>query len=275
MDGVQHQVRRREIRIPLARANASGWLQCRDSQCDAPTNRQLPMHTIALKECNVETGLFRIAPSRFTRAIRVRPSVVSITPYPDGDREEIARFIEIAYRTHYGARIVVHYPNLVSLREPGGQIVAAAGFRLAAREPLFLERYTAAPVERLLNVPREEIVEIGNLASGGGGASIFLFMALASYLDTIHARHAVITGTSSLKRRLSVLGLEPRTICSADAARAGDDGGAWGRYYDSQPSVETGDVQLACKRLRSLFGSDFFKHRPRLSPRLYFDTGAP
>ena len=57
----------------------------------------------------------------------------------------------------------------MSVRDAGGTILAAVGFRYAKEEPLFLENYTGAPIEQVLRTPRERIAEIGNLASAGGG----------------------------------------------------------------------------------------------------------
>lgn len=230
------------------------------------------MHTIRLTEHDVDTGLLAFTPNRLTRAIRVRPAVIAFTPRADGDRRRVARFIENVYRQRYGARMVVDYPTLVSVRDETGRIVAAAGFRFAADECLFLEQYTTTPVELLVGAPRGEIVEIGNLASHRPGASMFLFMALACHLDALRARHAVITCTRPLERRLSLLGLEPRKICRADPARLDAGRDDWGTYYDSRPNVVCGDLELACRRLRALFGNAFFRQRPRLFPRLHFTT---
>jgi len=230
------------------------------------------MHTILFRESNVDAGLFRVEPNRFSRAVRLRPSVISVTPCFDAERAEVVHFIERNYSDHYNAQITVEYPNLISLRRVGGAVVAAAGFRFAGSDRLFLEQYTGAPIESLLDTPRRSIVEIGNLASSGGGASLFLFMALASYLNTVCATYAVITCTASLERRLSRLGLEPRRICAADPDRLDARGNAWGSYYDRQPYVMSSDLDLAYKRVLSLFGKDFFRHRPSLLPRLHANS---
>jgi hypothetical protein len=95
----------------------------------------------------------------------------------------VEAFIRAVYVRSYKADIAVSYPILMSVRDAGGTILAAVGFRYAKEEPLFLENYTGAPIEQVLRTPRERIAEIGNLASAGGGASIFLFAALASYLN--------------------------------------------------------------------------------------------
>lgn len=188
------------------------------------------------------------------------------------DRLEVTRFIEHHYARQYGARMRVEYPDLISVRNKSGDLLAAAGFRFAASGSLFLERYTGQPIDRLLNMPRTEIVEIGNLASLGG-TSVFLFAALASYLESLGVTQAVITGTRTLEHRLSRLGLAPRRLCPARIECVNGDDTDWGSYYTTRPYLLTGSIELACRQLRGLFGEHFFVSRPRLFPRLYFHNG--
>lgn len=114
--------------------------------------------------------------------LRAKPSVISIIPAFANDRAEVEKFITDIYAQAYDASIAVHYPILMSVRNAQGKILAATGFRSAACEKLFLENYLDAPIEALAGVPREKIVEVGNLASNGGGASLFLFAAISAYL---------------------------------------------------------------------------------------------
>lgn len=228
------------------------------------------MHTIELRECNVQTGSLTIGSSRLTRAVRVRPSVISITPCLDSDRADVVRFIKAGYRKHYGARIQVDYPSLISVRNANGGLIAAAGYRLAGVSSLFLEHYTGKPIDGVLGVCRRRIAEVGNLVSRGGGASIFLFTALVSYLDSMGISYAAVTGTESLERRLRRLGAEPHRICTADPERVAHLGHAWGRYYANRPYVLAGRTEPFLDRLREEFGENFFTRRPRLFPRLHF-----
>jgi len=229
------------------------------------------MHMVRLEEGGREAGVFRFDPRRFARPVRARPSVISIGARFEHDRRRTAAFIESVYQARYGARIRAHYPNLVAVRAADGTLAAAAGFRTARQGRLFLEQYTGDDVDRIVGVARERIVEIGNLASAGGDASVFLFAALAAYLDSVGISCAVITGTASLERRLNLLGLQPRRICAADPARLTGEPGDWGTYYDRSPHVLSGDIGQAAARLGELFGTDFFLPRPRLFPQLHFD----
>ncbi len=226
------------------------------------------MNTFRLTEGSTDTAIMNLGDCRASRAIRVRPGRISILPLGDGGSGQVREFIAATYRETYGADIKVEYPTLISLRTSDGELVAAAGFRHAAREPLFLEQYTGAPVERLLGSTRSRIVEIGNLASRGGGVSLYLFAALSSYLEDRGILHAVVTSTPSLENRLERLGLRPSRLCPADPSRVAD-GQSWGSYYARQPYVVSGRVDLAVARLRNLFGRHYYTARPRLFPRIH------
>ncbi len=225
------------------------------------------MNTFRLTEGSSDSAIMTLN-SRATRAIRVRPGSIAILPLGDGGREKVRDFIAATYRDAYDAAIEVGYPTLISLRTAAGELVAAAGFRYAAGESLFLEQYTDRPVETILSAPRRQIVEIGNLASSGGGVSLYLFAALASYLADRGIRHAVLTSTPNLESRLERLGLQPSRLCPADPARVAD-GQHWGSYYERQPYVVSGRVDLAVARLKNLFGNDYYTARPRLFPRIH------
>ena len=112
--------------------------------------------------------------------------------------------------------ISVQYGSLMSVRDDAGRIVAALGFRSAGHGPLFLEQYLPAPIEIILGIPRHQIVEIGNLASSGGGASSFLFAALSAYLHHNGFKQAVVTGTDALEKRLRKMGLKPARHAQAN-----------------------------------------------------------
>lgn len=228
------------------------------------------MQTIHFRESNFDTGLLRFTPNRFTRAVRDCPKIVSIMPYLDEERERVVRFIEKGYRRAYGARVRVDYPNLISLRDPEGRLVAAAGFRFAGDTALFLEQYTDRPVEEILQCRRGDVVEIGNLITRGGGSFIFLFAAITGYFRALRIGYAALTCTASLERRFRRLGLDPVRVCAADPARLSRSDEHWGSYYGQRPCVLAGEIEPAYRRLCEIFGADFFAHRPRLFPRLHW-----
>lgn len=171
------------------------------------------------------------------------------------ERRRVERFIEHAYEGAYGGRITAHYPTLMSVQDGDGVIYAVVGFRFAAIEALFLEHYLDAPVEQVLGdllgtpIARDHIVEVGNLASNGQGATVFLFAALARHLRQDGKRFAVATATDELRRIFTRAGLGALKLAEADPRRLPDKGGAWGAYYQSDPCVLAGSIEAAAEPL--------------------------
>jgi hypothetical protein len=202
--------------------------------------------------------------------LRAKPSVISIIPAFANDRAEVEKFITDIYAQAYDASIAVHYPILMSVRNAQGRILAATGFRSAACEKLFLENYLDAPIEALAGVPREKIVEVGNLASNGGGASLFLFAAISAYLHNKGFEKAVVTGTNFLEQRFHEIGLDPVRLAVADQSRLAPGDEDWGRYYETQPHVLSGSLPHAYRRLQDRLGAEYHERPPALYPRLHY-----
>lgn len=171
------------------------------------------------------------------------------------ERRRVERFIENAFAEAYGGRIASHYPTLMSVQDEAGVIHAVVGFRHAGDEPLFLEQYLDQPVETALaeavgaGLERRHIVEIGGLASNGQGATVFLFAAMARYLQREGLRFAVATATGELRRIFHRAGLGALKLAEADPARLADGGGAWGSYYRTNPVVLAGSIEAAAAPL--------------------------
>jgi hypothetical protein len=199
-----------------------------------------------------------------------RPTMVSILPAFAKDRRAVEDFIADIYARSYGAKISIRYPTLMSVQDESGRILAALGFRNAGEGPLFLEQYLAKPVEHILNVPRHAVTEIGSLASAGGGASLFLFAALSTYLHGQGQDYAVATGTNYLEKRLRTLGLKPLKLAPADPALLLEGDEDWGTYYDTRPNVLAGQIAPGYQRLQKVLGATYTKSRPRLLPRLHY-----
>lgn len=238
------------------------------------------MFQLDYQENGHHTGHLRMNESRWLSRLPARPTVVSIYPAFAKDRQAVEDFIIGIYARAYGAQIGVHYPILMSVRDDTGHILAALGFRYADAEPLFLEQYLTAPVEEILGSPRHGIVEIGNLASEGGGASLFLFAALSTYLHHKGKDHAVITGTRYLDRRFHELGLQPQKLAPADPALLLQQDENWGSYYDTDPHVMAGRIDEGYKRLQKVLGAHYTEERhdllPQMFPRLHYNyKGGP
>lgn len=228
------------------------------------------MLNLLYNEDGLQTGTLSLRKDALLGQLKARPSVISILPASAKDRLAVEAFIKDIYARAYGARIEVHYPILMSVRDEQGKLLAATGFRPATSEKLFLEQYLPAPAEQILITPRQKIVEIGNLASDGGGASLFLFAALAAYLHHKGFTQAVVTSTDFLERRFRQMGLQPRRHAKADPSLLLSDGEYWGSYYDTQPHVISGSVVDGYKRLQRQLGAEYQDYRPRLLPRLHY-----
>ena len=233
--------------------------------------------TMSVLEGPNETGRLRLNVKRLGRAVSLGASVIDITARFASERENVEKFIRRIYYSSYKASIDVSYPILMSVRDESGKILAATGFRYASQEALFLERYTGGSIEKTLSeryamaISRSQIVEIGNLASGGEGASIFLFAALSSYLSARGVQYATITGTDFLQRNFKALGLNPKFICGADSSLLSDkERKRWGSYYDTAPRVLAGSVLDSVLHLRNALGVIYEERMPSLYSRLHF-----
>lgn len=189
-------------------------------------------------------------------ALRVRHEALTVSHTVVGSpqREETERFIRATFRKRYGAEVTAFAPNLMVIRRDEN-IVAAAGWRCAADEPLFLETYLDAPVEtavaRLAGHPveRRRIVEVGNLAAGRAGGSIDVILALARHLDNLGYEWVVFTATRELIGIFRKVGLAPLALAPANPERLGAGAAAWGNYYASgAPVVVAGRIRLALEK---------------------------
>jgi hypothetical protein len=213
------------------------------------------------------TGTLSFRNDSLLKRINTRPAVVSIFPAFAKERDAVEDFIIDVYSKTYGAKIGVHYPVLMSVQDEAGKILAALGFRNAGKENLFLEQYLVHPVEHILDTPRNSITEIGNLASAGGGASLFLFAALSAYLHDKKQSHAVVTGTKYIENRLRMLGLTPTQLAKADPSLLLKRGENWGSYYETDPYVMAGKVDRGYERLQNALGATYI---PKLYSRLHY-----
>jgi len=221
-------------------------------------------------ENNLDTAKLFLRDRRGSEVRTQDQYIINITGFFDLERQSVENFIKATYEKNYAANIQVDYPFLMSVRNKKGEVLAALGFRYAGNTSLFLEHYTDRPIESILCCPRDEIVEIGNLASAGQGALNLLFAALASYLKNRNICYAAITGTDALHRHFKKMGFAPSKICDADLSAVLEEGQQWGSYYATQPRVLVGSLETAVKRFKSLLGADFIDCRPRLFPRFHY-----
>ncbi len=165
-------------------------------------------------------------------------------------------FIHRVFRQHYGAEVRSFAPNLMLLEDAQG-IVAAAGWRCAGDEALFLENYLDQPADQALTrlagqpVDRRRIVEVGHLAADRPGSSVQVIVALAAHLDRLGYEWVVFTATRQLIGIFQRLGLPPLALAAADPARLGAQAADWGSYYASAPVVVAGRIRLALDKAAS------------------------
>jgi hypothetical protein len=139
-------------------------------------------------------------------------------------------------------------PTLLALEGRRGRVCGVVGFRNAATEPLFLERYLDAPVELALAehvgkpVIRSQIVEVGNLASLSCRAACHLVAALPRVLLADGNQWIVFTATAAVRGMLAKFRAPVIELARATRDRL-DEGEEWGRYYDNDPRVVAGYLQ--------------------------------
>ncbi|MGB2832627.1 MAG: thermostable hemolysin [Methylotenera sp.] len=160
------------------------------------------------------------------------------------DRQEIERFVHEVFAKTYGADVQHFMPELVSLRDEHGQLVAAFGLRKAADGPLFLEYYLDAPIETVLSqrfnttITRNQITEIGNLAVANPRHAGTLIAHVIQHSLDIALEWGVATAHRTLQNALIKGGRDVYALQAADKKRlSASEQAAWGSYYDNSPQV--------------------------------------
>lgn len=182
------------------------------------------------------------------RAIATQPGAVTRTlhihPMDDPLRGRVESYIHQRYQQRFGATLKEWLPTLVSVQE-NGEILAAAGYR-GADDPLFLERYLAAPIEQYLRdqnapVARRLIVEAGQFAAARAGGGRVLVPMLARHLHQQGFHWAVSTLTSELHHLFARMGLAHQAISVATSDHLNEqERRDWGDYYAHAPHVFAG-----------------------------------
>lgn len=183
------------------------------------------------------------------------PGTLAVHGPGDPGRTEVEAFIAGVFAERFGARLDRFAPTLVSLRD-GGRLVAAAAWRSAGEGPLFLERYLPQPVEALLGAAtgrmpsRSRVVEVGSLAARQAGQGRRLILLLGPHLAAQGFQWVVGTLTEELRRLFLRIGVAPLSLGAADPAALGEEAARWGRYYEHRPVVLAGHLPLALRQLQ-------------------------
>lgn len=183
-------------------------------------------------------------------------------------RHTLEAFIRQRFADEHQARIRHFLPCLLGLLDEHGVVQGAVGLR-PARQPLFLERYLDAPLEGEIarrharQVPRDAIVEVGNLAATGAASARLLIVALTDLLISEGFQWVAFTGTRELLNSFQRLGLAPLPLGEADPARLGAEREDWGSYYASRPQVMVGEILPGHRQLLQLGMYARLGHQPR------------
>lgn len=170
----------------------------------------------------------------------------------------LADFVSARFAEAHSATPTLDYSRWCRIDDERSLPKATLGYRLAADGPLFLEAYLNAPVEEVVSaaldrsVDRSDIVEIGCLAAERSPALVKLWRDAA---DALCGRHeiAVATLTTPLRTMLSRIGVPLVQLAAADPARIADSM-SWGSYYELDPVVCAGSVDLGAAALERFAG---------------------
>lgn len=169
---------------------------------------------------------------------------------------ELKHFIAETFAHAYGAQIDNFCKCLMGVRNPEGMLIAAAGYNVAEDQTLFLEQYLNQPVEQVVSsklgftVDRSLIAEVGNLATRHAGGARMLIRLVTEILHREGYKWVVFTATRSLINSFHRMGLEPVELAHATPGRV-KNSAAWGSYYDTQPVVVVGDIEMGFKWLNA------------------------
>lgn len=160
----------------------------------------------------------------------------------------VARVFEEAHDAH-----VTHFHELlVGARDHNGELLGVIGASSGKRGPMFLEAYTRQPIQHLISwhagrhVPRNQVVEVGNLAVQHAGAAGLLVTRLAEYLHSQGVRWVVLTGTTRVRHILRRLGADLVDLGEASGSALGESLASWGTYYDNDPRVVALELAPFC-----------------------------
>jgi hypothetical protein len=170
------------------------------------------------------------------------------------ERRRLEQLVRRRFAAEHGARIGHFLPRLFGLWH-ANRPLAAVGMGAAARGPMFQEHYLDDSAETFLSrhlgqaTSRDEIAEIGNLASQRPGLQRSLYLHLVEQLAAEGIAWLLFTATPEVHNGIRRLGLKLHPLMPADPARLGAGQAEWGRYYDRHPWVMAGDLRRAHRDL--------------------------
>ena len=179
--------------------------------------------------------------------------------WQEGDpaRAQAEDFIRARFQDSYDADVRVFMPWLLGITNRDNALTAVIGFRPATTERLFLENYLDQSAEQSIRtatgnpVCRNQIIEVGNLASSDSVSVRTLMIALVTLLDRMpEARWMMCTVGERLIRLLQRTRFFPLLINQADQERLSSQDGDWGSYYQNTRQVVAGNVGYGMRELK-------------------------
>ncbi len=174
----------------------------------------------------------------------------------DTNSSAAKNFIKSEFSSHYNANITEFMPYLVSIINKSKKVRAVVGYRGAFNSDLFLEQYLDRPLNAYISdycgveIPRDQIVEVGNLACAANGYARLVIVRLTEILYQSGFRWVGFTATRGLLNSFIRLGLTPHAIAPADVTRLQNTANNWGNYYDNNPQVMFGSIEWGYNRLK-------------------------
>ena len=156
---------------------------------------------------------------------RCRGHELSMYQADDPSREELESFVRDVFASRHGARVSSFMPTLLAMRNDTGAVCSVAGFRSAADQELFLERYLDSSIEHAVasssgqQVTRSQIVEVGNLAGLNCRSAMRLVLDLPRILLDRGHRWMVFTATDALRELLTGYRAPLLDLAAATASR--------------------------------------------------------
>jgi hypothetical protein len=183
--------------------------------------------------------------------------ITLINKNADPSSNTTKEFMKAEFLKHHNAHITEFMPNLVSIINKAKKVRAAVGYRSADSGELFLEQYLDQPLDAYISehcgfdVPRDQIVEVGNLTCAANGYARLAIIRLTEMLHESGFRWVGFTATQGLLNSFLRLGLTPHTIGPAEITRLRNNtNGDWGTYYDNNPQVMFGSIDWGFNQLK-------------------------
>jgi hypothetical protein len=157
-------------------------------------------------------------------------------------------FIHKVFENQYDANIQSYLPWLIGIYDQHKEIKSALGLKGAYGDSLFLEQYLNDSVEKVasqvigVNVNREDVIEVGNLAAASLGGARSLIYMLTAFLRGAGYKWVVFTAPPLLVNSFERLNIPLYHLANATSENLNQDRSTWGSYYSNNPRVVIGNV---------------------------------